>query len=89
MELGIIVLAMILMGLLVGWLSGVFWKESRPLGVPGDYIAAVAIAVVFGLIEYFLLPEMGFSMAITYLAISMEPAGLALLVLWLIRRSKR
>ena len=30
----------VITGLLMGWIGGLIWKDNRPIGVGGDYIAA-------------------------------------------------
>lgn len=89
MEILILIAAMAVVGLIVGWLAGVIWKDNRPIGVSGDYYTAVATAVVVGLVDWFVVPAMGFSDSIKYLSVALEPALGALLVLWLIRVAKR
>jgi uncharacterized membrane protein YeaQ/YmgE (transglycosylase-associated protein family) len=89
MSLLIIVFAMILVGLLLGYLAGIIWKDNRPLGVRGDYIAAVITTVAVGLLDWFVIPAMGFSDTIRNLGLIFEPALAGLLVLWLIRIAKR
>ncbi len=89
MEILIVVVAMVLIGLLVGVIAGRIWKDERPIGVRGDYIVAVLVTVAVGVLEWYLLPALGFSEAITILAIAFEPGLSALLVLWLIRVAKR
>lgn len=88
MEILILVLAMIVVGLLIGWIAGFIWKDNRPIGVRGDYIAAIVSAVVTGLLDWFVIPAMGFSDTMKYLGTAMEPAGMALIVLWIIRKAK-
>jgi uncharacterized membrane protein YeaQ/YmgE (transglycosylase-associated protein family) len=89
MDIVILILAMIVVGLLVGWLAGPIWKGWRPIGVRGDYIAAVVTAVAVGLMDWFVIPAMGFSNSLRNLGVALEPALGALLVLWIIRRAKR
>ena len=89
MEIVILVVAMIVVGLIIGWLAGPIWKNKRPIGVRGDYIAAVVTAVVVGLIDWYVIPAMGFSDNLRNLGVAMEPALGALLVLWIIRQAKR
>lgn len=89
MEVVILVLAMIAIGLLIGWVAGFIWKDNRPIGVRGDYIAAVVSAVVTGLLDWYVVPAMGFSEGMRNAAVAMEPAGMALIVLWLIRVAKK
>lgn len=89
MEIVILLVAMTLVGLLVGWVAGFIWKRKRPIGVQGDYIAAVVTAIVVGLIDWFVIPAMGFSENLRNLGVAIEPALGALLVLWLIRVAKK
>ena len=86
---GIIVIgAMIAVGFLMGYLAGLIWKDNRPIGVRGDYIAAIISAIVMGLIDWFLIPAMGFGDAIRLLGIIFEPPATALIALWIIRKAK-
>lgn len=88
MEIVILVLAMIAVGLLIGWIGGLIWKDNRPIGVGGDYLAAVISAVATGLLDWYVVPAMGFSETLRNVAVAMEPAGMALIVLWIIRKAK-
>jgi uncharacterized membrane protein YeaQ/YmgE (transglycosylase-associated protein family) len=88
MEIVILVAAMVIVGLLMGWIAGFIWKDNRPIGVSGDYIASVITAVVVGLIDWFVIPAMGFSDSLRNLGVATEPALGALLVLWIIRKAK-
>lgn len=88
MEIVILIVAMIVVGLLMGWIAGFIWKDNRPIGVSGDYIASVITAIVVGLIDWFVIPAMGFSDSLRNLGVATEPALGALLVLWIIRRAK-
>jgi len=83
MEIVYLVLAMIVVGLLMGWVAGLIWKDNRPIGVRGDYIVAVVAAVATGLLDWFVVPAMGFSIGLRNVATAIEPAGMALIVLWL------
>ena len=89
MEILIVILAMVVVGLVMGWVAGLIWKEDRPIGVKGDYIVAVISAVITGLLDWYVIPAMGFSDMIKYVGIAFEPALVALLVLWLIRVAKK
>jgi uncharacterized membrane protein YeaQ/YmgE (transglycosylase-associated protein family) len=88
MEILIVIVGMIVVGLIIGALAGVIWKDNRPIGVAGDYIAAVVSTVVIGLIDWYVIPAMGFSDTLKILGILTEPALGALLVLWIIRKAK-
>ena len=89
MEIVILVGAMIVVGLIIGWLAGFIWKERTSEEARRDYIAAVISAVVFGLVDWFVVPAMGFSDGLRNIAVATEPAGIALLVLWIIRRANK
>jgi uncharacterized membrane protein YeaQ/YmgE (transglycosylase-associated protein family) len=89
MAVVILIVLMILVGLVIGWLAGPIWKGRRPIGVRGDYIAAVITAVVVGLMDWFVIPAMGFSNQMKYLGVALEPALGALIVLWIIRVARR
>jgi uncharacterized membrane protein YeaQ/YmgE (transglycosylase-associated protein family) len=88
MEILIVIVGLIVVGLIIGALAGVIWKDNRPIGVTGDYIAAVVSTVVIGLIDWYVIPAMGFSDTLKILGILTEPALGALLVLWIIRKAK-
>ncbi|MGW8249309.1 MAG: hypothetical protein ACWGO1_01605 [Anaerolineales bacterium] len=89
--MGIILLiaAMVIIGLVIGFIAGLIWKDNRPIGVRGDYLVAVIIAVIVGLIDWFVIPALGFSTTMRNLGLAVEPALGALLVLWLIRVAKK
>ncbi len=89
MELLILVAAMLGVGLLAGWLAGVIWKDERPLGVSNDYLIAMGSAVVIGLMDWYVIPALGFSDTLKYIGLAVEPIAGALFVLWLVRRSKQ
>lgn len=89
MEIIILIAAMIAVGLVVGAVAGVIWKDNRPIGVRGDYIASVVTTIVVGLIDWYVIPAMGFSDTLKYIGAATEPALSALLILWIIRRAKR
>jgi uncharacterized membrane protein YeaQ/YmgE (transglycosylase-associated protein family) len=89
MDIVILLVAMVLVGLIVGWLAGIIWKGKRPIGVKGDYIAAVIAALVVGLMDWFVIPAMGFSETMKYLGVALEPALGALIVLWVIRLARK
>jgi uncharacterized membrane protein YeaQ/YmgE (transglycosylase-associated protein family) len=89
MDIIILIVIMVVVGLIMGAIGGMIWKDSRPIGVRGDYLAAVLTAVAVGLIDWYVIPAMGFSSTMKYLGVALEPALGALLVLWLIRVARR
>jgi uncharacterized membrane protein YeaQ/YmgE (transglycosylase-associated protein family) len=88
MEIVFVIGGMIVVGLIMGVLAGVIWKEGRPLGVPGDYLVAVLTSVIVGLGDWYVIPAMGFSTTLRNIGIATEPALSALIVLWLIKRAR-
>ncbi len=89
MEIVVLIVIMVLVGLLIGWLAGPIWKGKRPIGVRGDYLAAILTAVLVGLMDWFVIPAMGFTNTLKYLGVALEPALGALLVLWIVRLARR
>lgn len=89
MDILILIGAMLVVGLLVGWIAGLVWKGKRPIGVMGDYLASILTAIVIGLIDWFVIPAMGFKDSLRNIGVAFEPAIGALLVLWLIRVAKK
>jgi len=89
MEILILIVAMIIVGLIIGAIAGAIWKKNRPIGVKGDYLASVIAAIITGLIDWYVIPAMGFSDTMKYIGIALEPPLGALAVLWLIRVAKK
>jgi uncharacterized membrane protein YeaQ/YmgE (transglycosylase-associated protein family) len=89
MQIVILIVVMIVVGLIMGWLAGPIWKNKRPIGVRGDYIASVITAVAVGLMDWYVIPAMGFSTGLRNLGVALEPALGALIVLWIIRAAKK
>ena len=89
METLLVIGAMLLVGVLIGFIAGLIWKDNRPIGVRGDYIVAVLSTVVIGLMSWYIIPAMGFSDTLKWLSLLTEPALGALLILWLIRVAKQ
>ena len=89
MDIILVIGAMILVGILIGFIAGLIWKDNRPIGVSGDYLVAIISAVVIGLMDWYIIPAMGFSETMKWLGVLFEPALGALLILWLIRVARR
>lgn len=85
----ILLVAMVLVGLLMGAIGSLIWKENKPLGAAGDYIVAVITTIAIGLLDWYVIPAMGFSDTWKYLGVAMEPAMSALIVLWIVRKVKK
>ncbi len=89
MDILILVVAMIAVGAVLGWLADKIFKGDRPKGVQGDILAAILTTVIVGLLDWFVIPLMGFSSTMKLLGVIFEPALGAVLVLWLMRRSSQ
>lgn len=89
MNIIILIAAMVVVGLIVGWLAGPIWKNKRPIGVRGDYIASIITTIAVGLMDWYVIPAMGFSDNLRNMGVAVEPALGALLVLWIIRAAKK
>ena len=88
MDFILLMSGMVIVGAIMGALGGVIWKEPRPYGLAGDLAAAIFTAIVVGLIDWFVIPAMGFSDAMKYLGIALEPALGSLLALWVLRKAR-
>ena len=89
MEIIFVIGVMVLVGILIGVIAGLIWKENRPIGVSGDYATAIISAVIIGLMDWYIIPAMGFSETMKWLGVLFEPALGALLILWIIRKAKQ
>jgi len=88
MQIVYLVLAMIAVGLLMGWVAGFIWRDRSSSDARNDYIASIITAIVIGLIDWFVIPAMGFSDNLRNLGVALEPALGALIVLWIIRKAR-
>jgi uncharacterized membrane protein YeaQ/YmgE (transglycosylase-associated protein family) len=89
MSLVILIAAMIVVGLVIGFIAGRIWSDSPPMGSSGIYAVSVIVAVAIGLLDWFVIPAMGFSEGMKYAGVALEPALGALIVLWLVRRARQ
>ena len=89
MDILFLIVAMVVVGAIMGFVAGLIWKNDRPIGVAGDYIVSIIAAIVMGLIDWFLIPALNFSDTMKWIGVLTEPALTSLLVLWLIRVSKK
>jgi len=72
----------------MGAIASLIWKD-KPLGTAGDYIVAIVIAIIVGLMDWYVIPAMGFSNTLKYIGVATEPALSALIVLWIVRKVKK
>lgn len=88
MEIFLLIGGLVVVGLLIGVLAGLIWRSKRPIGAVGDTVVAIITTVAIGLLDWYVIPAMGFSDSLKWLGVATEPALGALLVLWLIRRAR-
>jgi uncharacterized membrane protein YeaQ/YmgE (transglycosylase-associated protein family) len=88
MDILILIVAMIVVGLVIGALAPRIFKGEQPYGASGDYIASVLSTVVIGLLDWFVIPMIISSETIKFIGVAIEPALGALIVLWLMRKAK-
>ncbi len=89
MSIFVLVAIWIVIGLLVGLAASSMWKEDRPYGEAGDYLIAIVVSVLTGLVDWYVLPQLGIEGTLKFIAAVIEPPVVALLVLWAIRRFKK
>jgi uncharacterized membrane protein YeaQ/YmgE (transglycosylase-associated protein family) len=89
MDILILIVAMVIIGLIIGFVAGLIWKDKHPFGVTGDYVIAVVAAIVIGLLDWYVIPAMGFSETMKWIGVALEPALGSLAVLWLVRYAKK
>ncbi|MGB2896950.1 MAG: hypothetical protein WBB65_12390 [Anaerolineales bacterium] len=88
MEILILIAAMVVVGLIMTFVSKLIWKDELPVSVTAAYIIGVVTAVVVGLLDWVVIPAMGFSDTLKYVGAATEPALSVPLVLWIIKKAK-
>jgi uncharacterized membrane protein YeaQ/YmgE (transglycosylase-associated protein family) len=88
MEIVLLIAAMVVVGLIMTYVSKLIWKDELPVGVPGAYIVGVVTAVVVGLLDWVVIPAMGFSDTLKYVGAALEPALSVPIVFWIIKKAK-
>jgi hypothetical protein len=72
---------------LIGWFADKIFKGDRPKDLSGDLTASILTMVLVGLLDWFVIPAMGFSETLKLVGVVLEPPLAALIVLWLMRRA--
>jgi len=89
MNMLVIGVLLAVVGIVTGLLASVVTRGEPPYGVLGDVVAATLVMVIVGLVEWAVMPGLGFTGWIRLAGTFGDPWALAILVLWLLRRSKR
>lgn len=80
---------LLIIGVVTGWGIPLAVKSERPYGLWGDILASVLSMLIWGLAAWvFVLPALGLTGWVAIIAAIGDSWGLALLVLWLMRRIK-
>jgi hypothetical protein len=85
----VVVALLVVIGVVTGLLASVVSKKEPPYGMVGDVVAATLTMVVLGLGMWYLIPIMGLPTWMRFAGTFGDPLFVAILVLWLMRRSKR
>ena len=88
MEIVILIAAMVVVGFIMTYVSGLIWKDGLPVAMPNAYLVGIVTAIVMGLVDWVVIPAMGFSDTLKYVGIALEPALAVPLVFWIIKKAK-
>ena len=88
MEIVLLIAAMLVVGLIMTYVSKLIWKDELPVAMPNAYIVGVVTTVVVGLLDWVVIPAMGFSDTLKYVGAALEPALSVPLVFWIIKKAK-
>jgi hypothetical protein len=88
MEIVILLAAMVVVGLIMTYVARLIWKEEMPVSGSAAYLVGVAAAIITGLLDWVVIPAMGFSDTLKYLGVATEPPLVVLLVFWIIKRAR-
>jgi hypothetical protein len=88
MEIVLLIAAMLVVGLVMTYVAGLIWKDSMPVVGAAAYLVGVVTAIIVGLLDWVVIPAMGFSDTLKYLGVALEPALCVLLVFWIIKKAK-
>jgi uncharacterized membrane protein YeaQ/YmgE (transglycosylase-associated protein family) len=91
MVLIVMIVIWVVIGLLMGLLAGSIWKGVRPIGEARDYLLSIAVSLITGLLGWYIMPLPIFNIqgAMLFAIAIVEPALVALFVLWLVRKLKK
>jgi uncharacterized membrane protein YeaQ/YmgE (transglycosylase-associated protein family) len=89
MDLIVMIVIWVVIGLVMALLAGSIWKGARPLGEIGDYLISIAASVITGFFDWYILPLMNIGGVMKFVAAILEPALMALFILWLVRKLKK
>jgi hypothetical protein len=74
MEIILLIAAMVVVGLIMTYVSKLIWKDELPVAMPNAYIVGIVTTIVVGLLDWVVIPALGFSDTLKYLGAALEPA---------------
>ncbi len=86
----IILLVVLVLGVLGGWLVPLIFKSPRPYGVVGDILVCTIVSLVVSFLSWnYIMPALGFDDGwIKVAGAVLDPVGLGLISLWVMRKIK-
>jgi len=88
MEILVLLIGMAIMGLLMGWVAGRIWPDDL-IDTRTLYIISIGTTIVVGLMDWYVIPALGFSDTLKWFGVFLEPPLAALAVVWIVRRSRK
>lgn len=88
MEIVILIAAMVVVGLIMTYVSKLIWEDELPVAMPNAYLVGVVTTIVVGLLDWVVIPAMGFSDTLKYIGIALEPALSVPIVFWIIKKAR-
>ena len=89
MTIVVLIAMWVVIGLLMALLAGSIWKGERPYGEQVDYIVSIVLTILTGLADWYLVPAwLGIEGALLFVIAIIEPAGVAIIGLWVMRLIK-
>lgn len=90
LEVIVLIAIWIVTGLAVALLAGSIWKGERPYGELVDYGLSMILAILTGLLDWFLVASwFKFEGALRFAIAVLEPPFVSLIGLWVLRKIKK
>jgi uncharacterized membrane protein YeaQ/YmgE (transglycosylase-associated protein family) len=89
MTIVVLIAIWVVIGLLMAVLAGSVWKGERPYGEVVDYVVSIVLTILTGFADWYLVPALlGIEGALLFVISIIEPAGVAIIGLWIMRLIK-
>ena len=87
MEVLILLVVLAVLGFIMAKVAGIIWKDDK-LSSQSILTISLATTIIVGLLDWYVIPAMGFSDTIKWFGTMLEPPLAVLAVIWLVRRSR-